>query len=165
MPRATVDLHLRFDADISGDLLAALLIREQAQAQAHPAVQRAIEEEDFQRGLPDPADPARVAAPAAAEPAPEPTKPPTAKKRTTTGKPPAGNGAGDGTAPRQQPTEPELRAVLADMASVHPQKVAAVVSLLRTVGGSARLLDCPQDKWLAIEDAARAVLAELRPVS
>jgi hypothetical protein len=115
MPRATVDLHLRFDADISGDLLAALLIREQ--------------------------------------------------KRTTTGKPPAGNGAGDGTAPRQQPTEPELRAVLADMASVHPQKVAAVVSLLRTVGGSARLLDCPQDKWLAIEDAARAVLAELRPVS
>jgi hypothetical protein len=129
MPRATVDLHLRFDADISGDLLAALLIREQAQA--HPAVQRAIE----------------------------------GKKRTTTGKPPAGNGAGDGTAPRQQPTEPELRAVLADMASVHPQKVAAVVSLLRTVGGSARLLDCPQDKWLAIEDAARAVLAELRPVS
>jgi hypothetical protein len=136
MPRATVDLHLRFDADISGDLLAALLIREQAQA--HPAVQRAM---------------------------PEPTKPPAAKKRTTTGKPPAGNGAGDGTAPRQQPTEPELRAVLADMASVHPQKVAAVVSLLRTVGGSARLLDCPQDKWLAIEDAARAVLAELRPVS
>jgi hypothetical protein len=163
MPRATVDLHLRFDADISGDLLAALLIREQAQA--HPAVQRAIEEEDFQRGLPDPADPARVAAPAAAEPAPEPAKPPAAKRRTTAGKPPAGNGAGDGTAPRQQPTEPELRAVLADMASVHPQKVAAVVSLLRTVGGSARLLDCPQDKWLAIEDAARAVLAELRPVS
>jgi hypothetical protein len=162
MPRTTVDLHLRFDADISDDLLAALLIREQARA--HPVVQRAIEEEDFQRGLPDPADPARIAAPAAAEPAPEPAKP-AAKKRTTTGKPPAGNGAGDGTAPRQQPTEPELRAVLADMAGAHPQKVAAVVSLLRTVGGSARLLDCPQDKWLAIEDAARAVLAELRPAS
>ena len=161
MPRATVDLHLRFDADISGDLLAALLIREQAQA--HPAVQRAIEEEDFQRGLPDPADPARVAAPVAAEPAPEPAKPPAAKKRTTTGKPPAGNGAGDGTASRQQPTEPELRAVLQEVSTVHPQKVVAVVDILRTVGGSARLADCPQDKWIAIEDAARAVLAELRP--
>jgi hypothetical protein len=55
-----------------------------------------------------------------------------------------------------------MRALLADMASAHPQKVAAVVSLLRTVGGSARLLDCPQEKWMAIEDAARAVLAELR---
>jgi hypothetical protein len=157
MPRATVDLHLRFDADISGDLLAALLIREQAQA--HPAVQRAIEEEDFQRGLPDPADPARVASPAAAEPAPEPAKPPpAAKKRTTAGKPPAGNGSAE----RATLTEPEMRALLADMASAHPQKVAAVVSLLRTVGGSARLLDCPQEKWMAIEDAARAVLAELR---
>jgi hypothetical protein len=160
MPRATVDLHLRFDADISDDLLAALLIREQAQA--HPAVRRAIEEEDFQRGLPDPADPARAAAPAAAEPAPEPARPPAAKKRTTTGKPPAGNGAGDGMAPRQQPTEPELRAVLREVSTVHPQKVVAVIDILRTVGGSARLADCPQDKWIAIEDAARAVLAELQ---
>ena len=162
MPRATVDLHLRFDADISGDVLTALLIREQAQA--HPAVQRAIEEEDFQRGLPDPADPARVAAPAAAEPAPEPTKPPAAKKRTTTGKPPAGNGAGDGTASRQQPTEPVARGAggYGRRAPAEGRRRRVAAAHRRRERSPAGL---PAGQVIAIEDAARAVLAELRPAS
>jgi uncharacterized protein (DUF362 family) len=55
-----------------------------------------------------------------------------------------------------------MRALLSDVSSAHPQKVAAVVGLLQKHGGSPRLLDCPQERWMAIEDAARGVLAELQ---
>jgi hypothetical protein len=156
MARATINLHVQFDTDITAEVLAALLIREQAQA--HPALQRAVEEEDFQRGLADPADPARVAA--ADEPAPKPAPKARSDKRQTssrTAPAAAGNGA-----ERKPLTEPEMRALLSDVSSAHPQKVAAVVGLLQKHGGSPRLLDCPQERWMAIEDAARGVLAELQ---
>lgn len=176
-----IHLNLTLSFDVTPAALASLLLRADADALPDPALARALAEVDFERGLLDADNPERTAEPDPVEqlglpfeaplsvehtpPAATPSRKPRQPRAKANGTQPVPVAAAPAPA-APEPVEPELfvetavRAELNKMADTVPGRGVSVVAMLTAIGGAAKLLDCPREKWPAIVAAARAAVAE-----
>lgn len=98
--------------------------------------------------------------PIGADPEPQPAatrSPRAARARAATPEP----AASPQPAEPETLTEPVMRDLLNELSARHPARHAQVVAILKAIGGSRRLVECPTETWPAIKAAAEEALAVL----